>query len=596
MQPSNVTLCMIVCDEEKDLPICLESVKGIVREIVIVDTGSQDCTVNIARKYGAIVVEHKWENNFAKARNAGLMYATSDWILVLDADETLHVEKQYLQSLLTEGMRAYYVKIKSYYGKKKDITRYMVDYCCRLFKNEPFLTYRGAIHEDITYAFSQEQIQFTNIVIEHTGYLEEEVYRKEKESRNMKILKRTLEKHCDDAYMQYAYATEFFQHEKYKEALLVYVPLLFACEQEAFFSDLVIKTIYSYMGCMQYENALKLIEQYQERFLDFPDFFYAKSIILLKMNKYTEGEKAINHCLETCEHEHYYSTSSEVSKESCLLLLALVAERKYAFKEVQEYYKQLVAHSNHEDLKYRYLKILCITSTQKEILDEIEKIFSLLYTDAMQMLEMLKFLAKTGEVSLLQSVLQKSLCADQRFFSYKIIGESYGDLHTQQVVRGISDYSVLYYLSWKEGIENRCMYDWEELSLQNGIHMKQVLNILVMTNNWCAFLSVFKKLVIKCSLKDIVDYNICYFFEKASVDHLKTIEEIWNQHVRQPLDYMIGACLALASHKKKRAEQCFYHLMQCNIFDLEQYKKSNGEITKIDWSRLLKIFLYIHSR
>ncbi|WP_020062991.1 hypothetical protein [Bacillus sp. 123MFChir2] len=79
-----------------------------------------------------------------------------------------------------------------------------------MFKNEPFLTYRGAIHEDITYAFSQEQIQFTNIVIEHSGYLEEEVYRKEKESRNMKILKRTLEKCYDDAYMQYAYATEFF--------------------------------------------------------------------------------------------------------------------------------------------------------------------------------------------------------------------------------------------------------------------------------------------------------------------------------------------------------------------------------------------------
>ncbi len=55
-------------------------------------------------------------------------------------------------------------------------------------------------------------------------------------------------------------------------------------------------------------------------------------------------------------------------------------------------------------------------------------------------------------------------------------------------------------------------------------------------------------------------------------------------------------CLALASHKKKREKRCFHHLMQCNIFDLEQYKKSNGEITKIDWSRLLKIFLYIHSR
>ena len=78
---------MIVKDEEQFLPMCLDSVKDYVDEIIIVDTGSTDKTVEIAHSYNAKVYHHPWENSFSKARNYSLKYATSEWIMWIDADE-----------------------------------------------------------------------------------------------------------------------------------------------------------------------------------------------------------------------------------------------------------------------------------------------------------------------------------------------------------------------------------------------------------------------------------------------------------------------------------------------------------------------------
>src|ERR1700689_5331380 len=84
-----VELSMIVKDEESTLARCLETVRSIVDEIVIADTGSTDATVQIARSYRARVVDVPWEHDFSKARNAALRHGRCDWVLFLDADELL---------------------------------------------------------------------------------------------------------------------------------------------------------------------------------------------------------------------------------------------------------------------------------------------------------------------------------------------------------------------------------------------------------------------------------------------------------------------------------------------------------------------------
>ncbi len=84
-----LSLCAIALDEEVALPKCLSSVKGVVDEIVLLDTGSSDRTKEIALSFGAKVYDYKWCNDFSAARNEALKYVSGDWVLVLDADEVL---------------------------------------------------------------------------------------------------------------------------------------------------------------------------------------------------------------------------------------------------------------------------------------------------------------------------------------------------------------------------------------------------------------------------------------------------------------------------------------------------------------------------
>ncbi|MBV9271488.1 MAG: glycosyltransferase family 2 protein, partial [Candidatus Eremiobacteraeota bacterium] len=80
---------MIVKNEERFLGKCLASAQGIVDEMIVVDTGSSDATIEIAKRFGARVEQREWRNDFAWARNEALKLATKRWILVLDADEEL---------------------------------------------------------------------------------------------------------------------------------------------------------------------------------------------------------------------------------------------------------------------------------------------------------------------------------------------------------------------------------------------------------------------------------------------------------------------------------------------------------------------------
>src|SRR3989338_781444 len=84
-----LSLCMITKNEEKNLAKCLNSVKDLVDEIIIVDTGSKDNTINIAKSFNAKIINFKWQDDFSLARNESLKCASSDWIVVLDADEVI---------------------------------------------------------------------------------------------------------------------------------------------------------------------------------------------------------------------------------------------------------------------------------------------------------------------------------------------------------------------------------------------------------------------------------------------------------------------------------------------------------------------------
>ena len=140
--------CLIARDEERNLERCLSSLSGVVDGICLVDTGSKDRTVEIARKFGAVVGEHPWDDDFAAPRNACLELAQGrgDWALQVDADEEF--DRSSLESLrrsLSETPSCRLVEVALLDGTDKPGSVALP----RLFRLDPRIRYRRALHESV---------------------------------------------------------------------------------------------------------------------------------------------------------------------------------------------------------------------------------------------------------------------------------------------------------------------------------------------------------------------------------------------------------------------------------------------------------------
>ena len=203
-----LSLCMIVKNEEQFLEQCLRSVQGLVDEIIIVDTGSMDRTKEIARFFTDQIYDFAWCDDFAAARNESLKHAKGDWILVLDADETLskqdHESMRGLISSAAATVSGFILIQRNYftsrenlsygsfsglnvreagdvqgfisasqdgYSESKETAGWLPTPIVRLFRNEPSVAFSGRVHEDVTSSLGGK-IVYTVIPIHHYGKLD----------------------------------------------------------------------------------------------------------------------------------------------------------------------------------------------------------------------------------------------------------------------------------------------------------------------------------------------------------------------------------------------------------------------------------------
>ncbi|HLG73297.1 MAG TPA: glycosyltransferase family 2 protein, partial [Chloroflexota bacterium] len=144
---TSISACLIVRDEEVHLPRCLGSIQGKVDQIVVVDTGSQDRTVDLAQNAGAEVHHFDWRDDFSAARNESLRHATGDWIIWLDADDEL-VESQpgALRDLCRQGAAwGFFLDVHCPGGDDSASTPVVRQW--RLFPRAAGVRFEGRIHE-----------------------------------------------------------------------------------------------------------------------------------------------------------------------------------------------------------------------------------------------------------------------------------------------------------------------------------------------------------------------------------------------------------------------------------------------------------------
>jgi hypothetical protein len=204
-----LSLCMIVKNESATLGRCLASVKDVVDEIIIVDTGSTDGTQKIAREHGAQLFQSTWENDFSRARNQSLARAKGAWILVLDADEYLLPEDgAALRALIAKhtdsGGRATAAFQLVLQNLSADGRPGMLAYITRLFPNRAGVRYEWPIHEQVMTSLRRMgvPVYVSTIKFLHTGYADRDRNRA-KQLRNREILQAQVARGADVAPMTY---------------------------------------------------------------------------------------------------------------------------------------------------------------------------------------------------------------------------------------------------------------------------------------------------------------------------------------------------------------------------------------------------------
>lgn len=201
-----VSLCMIVKNEETTLPKCLGSVNNFVDEIVVLDTGSTDKTPQVAQQFGAKVHHFPWDNNFSSARNEALKYVTGDWILVLDADETLTDEIiPLLKSVISKEEYLVINLVRQEVGS----TQSPYSLVSRLFRHHPNIyfdrPYHALIDDSVTAILTQEphwQIGYLpGVAILHTGYQKAVINEQNKYAKAAAAMEEFFSSHPNDAYV-----------------------------------------------------------------------------------------------------------------------------------------------------------------------------------------------------------------------------------------------------------------------------------------------------------------------------------------------------------------------------------------------------------
>jgi glycosyltransferase involved in cell wall biosynthesis len=269
-----LSLALIAKNEARCLARCLRSVQPILDEIVVVDTGSTDQTVAIARGFDARISRFTWTEDFAAARNFALEQTTGDWILVLDADE--------------HASEALQLEMREFIRSRRDIGRLKIVSDFRrngqAFRSQSFVSrlfprgarFEGRIHEQLVSPLPRLNLKAE---LWHDGYL-----KTSKSERNVKLLSEELQKAPRNAYLLFQLALEHTSLNQTKEACRCLEDAFAVARlDEPFAPNLVVDYLYALTELKRFETALAVIERTSSAIDDFPDFHLACGLFYMNL-------------------------------------------------------------------------------------------------------------------------------------------------------------------------------------------------------------------------------------------------------------------------------------------------------------------------
>lgn len=289
---------MIVKDEEDCFLNAIQSVMAFIDELIVIDTGSTDNTPQLALAAGAKLFLLNWTEDFSVVRNFALKQATSDWILVLDADETLEAvnHETFFELLDDDQVEGYFLHIRNILGPTLGES---YDQVVRLFRNKPIYQFESVIHEQIAPSILRTNngsgLTSAPLTLNHYGYLNERLQSKEKFSRNSHLLIKELARTPDNPFLHYCLGLEYYQQNLIREGLKHLTNALTRMSgNEGYFEDVILNIA---LGYFRLEETLKLIDFLTKALNIYPtqsEFLFLKGAAYLSQGNYHEAAKDFN--------------------------------------------------------------------------------------------------------------------------------------------------------------------------------------------------------------------------------------------------------------------------------------------------------------
>lgn len=385
-----LSLCMITKNEEKVLARCLDSVKDIAEEIIIVDTGSTDQTLEIASRYTQHIHHFEWINDFAAARNEAVRRATGRWILVLDADEYLSdtdlpAMKQFLMQATPDETLVYNLQIVNYIGDSLASSHMMVSSANRLFPNHMGIHYERPIHEQLRSTRQGVELHMENVPyrIYHTGYLQTVKDEKQKSDRNMSIFKKMQEEADLEPYDHYTLGNEYQALQRYPEALKHFQQSFERTPRTAtWYSYNLIALIGTLFKLDRLTESWKLIEGPFREFEDYPDYHSIKGLHYETLGFFAEASACYRTALEKAEKRAkkdatFWLFSPDYGSEIPIDRLAELSLRMNKRTDYVFWMTKLLIHKPHDlSVLIRLLEWLVQTDSPEDIIRLLNGIYN----------------------------------------------------------------------------------------------------------------------------------------------------------------------------------------------------------------------------
>jgi tetratricopeptide (TPR) repeat protein len=331
---ATISACMIVKNEEILLPGCLESIRDWVDEIIIVDTGSTDRTVEIAKSYGAKIYFREWDGDFSAARNYSLSKATCDWIFIIDADEEFVQEDipKLRQGLNQDNHRIVAIDVLNVNKDTGATTSFLPSN--RFFRRDGNFYYDGIVHNQLRYERG-EVILRADIRLKHYGYDLSKDIMKKKLARSKELLEKQLTQRPEDPFVHFNYAQILRSYNPGPEDELCDLILKHANKAVELSNTDPNGTLHTHLQALhqivttkiiqkKYDEAIDACQQALELKPDFLDGLYSLAEIYARKEEYGKAEEGFLKYLDA--QAEFKPTEENVNM---ILLFAYARQKAY---------------------------------------------------------------------------------------------------------------------------------------------------------------------------------------------------------------------------------------------------------------------------